>query len=105
MRFLRLLPLCVVLALQSPAQRGPGRPGNPAQAPPPGQNQAAQSQTPAAPANPPKVEEKVSKTQHTVTIGGQTVAYTATAGTMVLKKEDGTPTASMFYIAYVKDGV
>src|SRR5262249_9806311 len=42
---------------------------------------------------------------HTQTIGGQSISYSATAGTMVLKKEDGTPTASIFYIAYVKDGV
>jgi carboxypeptidase C (cathepsin A) len=50
------------------------------------------------------VEEKVSKTQHSITIGGRNIAYTATAGTMTLRKEDGTPTASIFYIAYVKDG-
>lgn len=57
----------------------------------------------AAPAKP--VEEKTSKTEHQLRIGGQTVDYTATAGTMVLKKEDGTPRASIFYIAYVKKGV
>jgi len=50
-------------------------------------------------------EEKTSVTQHTIRIGGQEVKYTATAGTLLLKKEDGTPTASIFYIAYLKDDV
>jgi carboxypeptidase C (cathepsin A) len=51
------------------------------------------------------VEEQSSKTTHSMQIGGQSIQYTATAGTTVLKKEDGTPTASIFYIAYIKDGV
>ena len=50
-------------------------------------------------------EEKVSQTKHTIHIGGKEIKYTATAGTMLLKKEDGTPTASIFYIAYTKDDV
>jgi carboxypeptidase C (cathepsin A) len=54
---------------------------------------------------PPVPEEKTSQTKHTIQIGGQEVKYTATAGTMLLKKEDGTPTASIFYIAYIKDDV
>jgi carboxypeptidase C (cathepsin A) len=50
-------------------------------------------------------EEKLSQTKHTIQIGGKDVKYTATAGTMLLKKEDGTATASIFYIAYLKDDV
>jgi carboxypeptidase C (cathepsin A) len=50
-------------------------------------------------------EEKVSQTKHTIQIGGKDVKYTATTGTMLLKKEDGTATASIFYIAYIKDDV
>ncbi len=38
-------------------------------------------------------------------IGGQSISYTATAGTYVLKSDDGTPKASFFYVAYVKDDV
>src|SRR6266446_4399355 len=52
-----------------------------------------------------KPEEKVVQTKHTIKIGGQEVKYTATAGTMVLKLEDGTPKASVFYVAYTKDDV
>jgi carboxypeptidase C (cathepsin A) len=51
------------------------------------------------------VEEKTSSTSHTIEIGGQSIKYTATAGTVALRKEDGTATASMFYVAYTKDGV
>ena len=50
-------------------------------------------------------EEKTSVTKHTIQVGGKEVKYTATAGTMLLKKEDLTPTASIFYIAYIKDDV
>ncbi|QUD87264.1 S10 family peptidase [Phenylobacterium montanum] len=37
---------------------------------------------------------------HTVTIGGKQIAYTATAGTLTIRDDDGKPTASMFYVAY-----
>ncbi len=50
-------------------------------------------------------EEKTSQTKHTIQIGGKELKYTTTAGTMLLKKEDGTATASIFYIAYIKDDV
>lgn len=51
----------------------------------------------------PAPEDKSVQTKHSVKIGGQEVKYTATAGTMVLKLEDGTPKASIFYVAYTKD--
>jgi carboxypeptidase C (cathepsin A) len=50
-------------------------------------------------------EEKIVTTKHAVHIGGQEIKYTATAGTIVLKLEDGTPKASIFYMAYTKDDV
>ncbi len=50
-------------------------------------------------------EEKVSTTRHTITLDGQKIAYTANAGNMVLKDEDGNAKASIFYVAYTKDGV
>src|ERR1700722_17355494 len=52
-----------------------------------------------------KPEEKVVQTKHSVRIGGQEIKYTATAGTILLKLEDGTPKASVFYVAYTKDDV
>jgi carboxypeptidase C (cathepsin A) len=98
---LSVLPLAAFLAFTLSAQRGP-RPGRPAGEP----DAAAPGGAPAAAATPaPKPEEKTSETHHTIQIGGQTIKYTAVAGTMLLKKEDGTPTASIFYIAYTKDEV
>ena len=52
-----------------------------------------------------KPEEKTAQTKHMIRIGGQEIKYTATAGTLLLKLEDGTPKASVFYIAYTKDEV
>jgi carboxypeptidase C (cathepsin A) len=54
---------------------------------------------PAAP------EEKTSVTHHSARIGGEMINYTATAGTYVIKADDGTPKASFFYVAYTKDSV
>jgi carboxypeptidase C (cathepsin A) len=51
----------------------------------------------------PPPEEKTSQTKHSVHIGGQEIKYTATAGTMLLKLEDGTPRASIFYVAYTRE--
>ena len=49
-------------------------------------------------------EEKLVQTKHTAIIGGQEIAYTATAGTILLRDSDDKPTASIFYIAYTRDG-
>ncbi len=54
---------------------------------------------------PPAPEEKIVQTKHSVKIGGQEIKYTATAGTLLLKLEDGTPKASIFYVSYTKDDV
>src|SRR5713101_8683437 len=53
----------------------------------------------------PAPEEKVVQTKHSIRIGGQEIKYTSTAGTLLLKLEDGTPKASIFYVAYTKDDV
>ena len=95
-----VLPLMAALAVPAYSQGGRGGRGQ-SGAPPAAE--APASATPAAPA--PKVEEKTSTTSHTIQIGGQSIKYTATAGTVVLRKEDGTATASMFYVAYTKDDV
>ena len=56
-----------------------------------------------APAPVPK--ERAVSTQHSVTIGGRTIHYTATAGTILLRNKKNQPTASMFYVAYTEDHV
>ena len=53
----------------------------------------------------PVPEDKIVQTKHAVRIGGQEIKYTATAGTIVLKLEDGTPKASVFFVAYTRDDV
>ncbi|HSE41564.1 MAG TPA: peptidase S10, partial [Acidobacteriota bacterium] len=50
-------------------------------------------------------KELTSETKHTATINGTSIQYTATAGTIVLKTEEGRPRASFFYIAYTRDGI
>ena len=66
--------------------------------PPPGRGGANERRT-----APP--EEKTVVTHHSARIGGQQIQYTATAGTYVIKADDGTPKATFFYVAYTKDGV
>ncbi len=50
-------------------------------------------------------EAKSSVTRHRVTIGGQTVAYQATAGCLIVDNEAGKPAAQFGYTAYVREGV
>ena len=53
----------------------------------------------------PRIEEKSSVTKHKGVFGGEELNYTATAGTYVLKKDEKEPRASIFYVAYTRDGV
>jgi len=68
--------------------------------------------TPAAPEAKPEPKDKLVTTEHSITVGGRTLAYTVTTGTMVLREEaekkgeegasDGhQPKASVFFTAYV----
>ncbi len=60
----------------------------------------------AAPANdliPAKEESSV--TDHTIRLGGQTIPYKATAGTILLKNEKGEPTGLMYSVAYMRSDV
>jgi carboxypeptidase C (cathepsin A) len=52
-----------------------------------------------------KVLERAVRTQHSLVLDGQKIAYTATTGTLVLKDENGKDKASLFYVAYTRDGV
>jgi carboxypeptidase C (cathepsin A) len=49
-------------------------------------------------------EEKVSQTSHGVRIDGREIKYTATAGTLPIRLDDGKLAARMFFVAYTKDG-
>ncbi len=57
----------------------------------------------------PTPQEQLSVTKHTAVIGGQEIAYTATAGTIILREEDdkegkeAKPKAQIFFVAYTRD--
>ncbi len=76
-----------------------GHEEEPAQAEPAGEGRAGRHKEREEP-----VDRQV-ETSHRVTVGGRAVEYTARAGTIVLREEDGTPKAELFYIAYTRDGV
>jgi len=46
-----------------------------------------------------------SVTEHTITIDGKSISYTATVGEMIVNKPDEKPGASMFYIAYTRNDI
>ncbi len=48
--------------------------------------------------------EKTVPTHHELAIGGKTLKYTATAGTLLIREQDDKPYGSMFYVAYTLDG-
>ncbi|HEX6463996.1 MAG TPA: hypothetical protein VFZ98_06080, partial [Vicinamibacterales bacterium] len=91
----RLLFALVIAVIAVPAaaqQRGQ----NPAQ-----QQAAAQ---PGAHEIAGPADEKTSQTSHTLRLDGREIKYTATAGTLPIRGEDGKVQARMFYVAYTKDG-
>ena len=57
----------------------------------------------------PPPEDKLSVTQHSVTINNEEIRYTATTGTLVLKeeseKEGEKAKASVFFVAYTRDDI
>lgn len=57
-------------------------------------------------ADPPKkeVSDNISTTTHTMRVGNETINYTARAGTIVLRTDDGEPRASFFVVSYTRDG-
>jgi hypothetical protein len=55
--------------------------------------------------DPDHFEDALAVTNHSITVGGDTLEYTATAGRIVLKEDDNTKKASFFFTAYTKDGV
>src|SRR5215212_1160777 len=52
-----------------------------------------------------ELKDKVSVTKHSTKIHGTEIKYTATAGKLVMKDDEGKPKALVFFVAYTKDGV
>ncbi len=93
---LALIVVALLLALSHPSHLA-------AQEPDKSEKSEKESQSEAKPAPEPKEESSV--TEHTIKIGGQTIAYKATASTTLIKDDKGEPTASIFTIAYIRSNV
>ena len=90
------LVLALVLFLVVPVlpQQRPGRPSEADQAP----------QAPTRYERASLVPDKHSQTPHLIRIDGRDIKYTATAGTLPIRLDDGKVAARMFFVAYTKDG-
>ncbi|MDQ2839464.1 MAG: peptidase S10 [Acidobacteriota bacterium] len=92
----RLFSVLLVAAALTNAQQQSG------DAPPETQNKRADDGNkhvePAKPA-----EEKLSVTHHKMTLNGKSLAYTATAGRLPIKNDQGKTEADMFFVAYTLD--
>ena len=51
-----------------------------------------------------EVTDNISTTNHSIRVGGETINYTAKAGTIVLRNDEGEARASFFVVSYTKDG-
>ena len=71
---------------------------------PEGESKKEPEAKPAAEAPPPPKEES-SVTDHSIRMGSETIPYKATAGTLLLKDDEGKPNDSLFYIAYTRSDV
>ena len=60
---------------------------------------------PAPKERPDLPDEDVSVTEHAITVGGKPLPYTAVAGTLLLKADDGRPRANVYFTAYFRDDV
>jgi len=92
----KLASLLLVVAVAIAPAYAQGRGGAP-QATPPGDS------TPRVETAGEK-EEKISQTSHTIRLDGRDIKYTATAGTLPIRLDNGQVAARMFFVAYTKDG-
>jgi carboxypeptidase C (cathepsin A) len=53
----------------------------------------------------PAIKESLSTTKHALQVGAAKIEYEATAGTLLVKDDDGKPEAGIFFVSYVKTGV
>lgn len=98
MRQLLLAATFLALPAMTPVALAQDKPAAPKDAP-----QSAKSEAEAAQVRAP-VEEQSAVSKGSVTVGGQRIPYTATAGTLTIRDDEAKPSASYFYTAYTKDG-
>src|SRR5262249_9557222 len=92
-----VLPFMLLVSIVCASLAAQGRGGQPAQIP--GVGDAAPRVETAG-----EKEEKISQTQHTLRLDGRDIRYTATAGTLPIRLDNGRVAARMFFVAYTKDG-
>jgi carboxypeptidase C (cathepsin A) len=109
MKLLERLAVCAVtlgvgagfsvplFAQDRPPQQQPPAPQTQQQSHQGGDEQKEGKETPVPP-------EKSSVTHHELSMGGKSLKYTATAGTLLIRDEEDKPYGSMFYVAYTLDG-
>ncbi len=100
---LPLVLVCIGLLMASAAGAAAEADGDP-KAGEPAEKEGPADEGSGKKAELPVPKEESSVTHHQVTIGGQQISYTATAGTLLIRKADQ-PVASMFYVAYTRDGI
>lgn len=66
---------------------------------------AAPSASSGNTANQPTPQPQFAVTHHAIRINGNTIHFTATAGSLVLKNQKHQPAATMFFVAFTKDDV
>ncbi len=95
----RPYPLLVILVLllvsAASAQTRPGRTS---------ENEARTPQPPARFETASPGPDRLSRTSHLIRLDGRDIRYTATAGTLPIRLDDGAVAAKMFFVAYTKDG-
>jgi carboxypeptidase C (cathepsin A) len=95
LRSYELLLAGLVILVVAPLLYAQRTPANPASANP------ANSERPTTPIP----AEKNSVTSHTMTLGGKSIRYTATAGNLLIRGDDDEPNASVFFVAYTLNEV
>src|SRR5580698_3783940 len=65
----------------------------------------AKSDKPAEKCDAAATKEEVSTTEHSIRIGGQNIAYKATASTTLLKNDKGDATGLLYSVAYTRSDV
>jgi carboxypeptidase C (cathepsin A) len=90
---LAIVMLFALAPLASGQQRPAANPDAPQRPQTPGQHEVASAQ-----------DDKASQTSHVLRLDGRDIRYTATAGTLPIRLDDGKIAARMFFVAYTKDG-
>jgi carboxypeptidase C (cathepsin A) len=93
--------VCLAWLVAPPAEAQQRRPGAP-----PAASGAGEAAAPAtAPTLPDQPLPAESVSSHSITLGGRSIAYTARAGALDLRSEQGEKSAEIFYIAYLATGL